>query len=58
LEETNAVAHMWRLDENDLRPVLNQAHPTYGGVRVREVGTRAVQCSPHRRNAVSQRQAC
>ena len=58
MEETTAVGRLWRLDENDLRAVLNQSHPTVGGVRVREVGTRLVQCAPHRRNAVSQRQAC
>lgn len=58
LEDNNAVARPWRLDEADARAVVTQAHPVAGGLRVRETQTRAVLCTPRRLNNVSQRQVC
>ena len=58
LSDTNAVTQLWRLDARDANAAVGAANQTVGGVAVRETGSRAVQCSPHRLNTISQRQIC
>jgi hypothetical protein len=58
LNDTNAVTQLWRLDPRDADAVVGRANQTIGGVALRETGSRAVQCSPHRINTISQRQIC
>jgi hypothetical protein len=58
LNDTNAVTRLWRLDPRDANAVVGRANQTIGGVVLRETGSRAVQCSPHRLNTISQRQIC
>jgi hypothetical protein len=59
IEDNNAVARPWRLDAADLRAVMRAADEEVAGeVRVRETMTRAVACTPHRINNLTQRQVC
>ena len=49
----------WRLEEADLRAVLNAADDEVRGhVRIRETRTRSVACAPHQLNVRSRRQVC
>ena len=58
LNETTAVTQLWRLDPRDGDAATRRANQTIGAVVLRETGSRAVQCSPHRLNTISQRQIC
>jgi hypothetical protein len=58
LNETTAVTQLWRLDQRDADVVIRRANQTVGPVVLRETGSRAVPCSPHRLNSISQRQIC
>lgn len=59
IEDVTAVTRPWRIEESDLRAVLNQADDeVHGHVRIRETGTRSVPCAPHQLNNRSRRQIC
>ena len=59
IAEVRAVTRPWRLEESDLRAVLNAADDEVRGhVRIRETRTRSVVCAPHRLNSRSRRQVC
>ncbi len=58
LNDTTAVTQLWRLDARDGEAATRRANQTIGNVVLRETGSRAVQCSPHRLNTISQRQVC
>ena len=59
IEESAAVARPWRLDEGDLRAVLQATDPVKGGaVTLRETEIVSVPCTPYRLSNVSQRQVC
>ena len=58
LNETTAVTQLWRLDPRDGDAATRRANQTIGNVVLRETGSRAVQCAPHRLNTISQRQIC
>ncbi|MBS0384060.1 MAG: hypothetical protein JSS00_01770 [Proteobacteria bacterium] len=58
LNETTAVTQLWRLDPRDADAATRRANQTIGPVVLRETGSRAVACSPHRINSISQRQIC
>ena len=58
LNDTTAVTQLWRLDPRDADAVTHRANQTIGSVVLRDTGSRAVQCSPHRLNTISQRQIC
>lgn len=58
LNDTTAVTQLWRLDPRDGQAVAHTANQTIGAIVVRDTGSRAVQCTPHRLNTISQRQIC
>lgn len=58
LNDTTAITQLWRLDPRDGQSVAHTANQTIGEVVMRETGSRAVQCTPHRLNTISQRQIC
>jgi hypothetical protein len=59
IEDVRAVARPWRLEESDLRAVLNSADDEVRGhVRIRETRPRNVACAPRQLNARSRRQVC
>src|SRR5690242_4764876 len=58
LNDTTAVTQLWRLDPRDADAVTRRANQTIGAVTLRETGSRAVQCAPHRLSSITQRQVC
>jgi hypothetical protein len=58
IEDSRAVTRPWRLEESDLRAVLNNSREVRGQVRLRETHTRSVACAPRRLNPRSRRQVC
>ncbi len=59
IEDVRAVTRLWRVDEADLRAVVNADEElVVGPVRVRETHVRAVACAPRRVNTMSQRRIC
>lgn len=58
IEDVTAVARPWRLNEADLRAVLDRRDEIDGEVRLRETYTRAVPCQPQRLNSRTQRRIC
>lgn len=58
IEDAVAVTRPWRMDERDLRAVMEEQNDLIGPARMRQTRTRAVSCTPHRINTVSQRQVC
>jgi hypothetical protein len=59
IEDVRAVTRPWRIEESDLRAVLNVADDEVRGhVRIRETRTRSVACTPHQLNSRSRRQVC
>lgn len=58
IEDVTAIARPWRLNEADLRAVLDRRDEIAGNVRLRETHTRAVPCQPQRLNSRSQRRVC
>lgn len=58
LNDTTAVTQLWRLDPRDAEAAVRRANQTVGDVVMRETGSRAVGCSPHRLSSITQRQVC
>jgi hypothetical protein len=58
IEDVTAVARPWRLNEADLRAVLDRRDEIAGDVSLRETHTRAVPCQPQRLNSRTQRRIC
>jgi hypothetical protein len=59
IEDAAAVIRPWRLDEADLRAVLQAVDPVKGGeVELRETEIVSVPCNPYRVGSISQRQVC
>lgn len=58
IEESAAVTRPWRLEEADLRAVLEAANRVRGDVQLRSTETVSVPCNPYRLSNVSQRQVC
>ncbi|MBI3438604.1 MAG: hypothetical protein HY054_08160 [Proteobacteria bacterium] len=58
LNDTTAVTQLWRLDPRDGQTAAHTANQTIGPIVSRDTGSRAVQCTPHRLNTISQRQIC
>jgi hypothetical protein len=58
LDNAQAVAQLWRLDQDDLQAVVRATRATRGAVSMRETEVRDVTCAPRRLNAYSQREIC
>lgn len=58
LDEVDAVARPWRLDQADANAAMRRANAIIGPVTLRQAHTRSVPCAPHRPNTRSQRQIC
>lgn len=58
IEETSAVARLWRLSAEDARAVERVAGSVNGRIALRNTHTRAVPCSPHEASAMTTRRVC
>jgi hypothetical protein len=58
IQDVRAVARPWRVEEADLRAVLNRSDRVLGQVRIRQIATRDVPCTPHPMNSRTRRQVC
>jgi hypothetical protein len=58
IDGASAKTQLWRLDEADMRAVLEQSDAAVGDVQLRATALRAVPCTPRQLNNMSQRQIC